>query len=80
VQWRKIRDRIPRERRRSVVKSFADIEFFKPKLAKQDLLSSELSHFFECIREGKAPLVSVQHGRDAPELAGEVLRNIKVHD
>jgi predicted dehydrogenase len=63
-----------------VVKSFSDVEFLKPKLAKQDPLALEQSHFLECVREGKKPLVSGYHGRDALRLAREVLQNLKIHD
>lgn len=61
------------------VKSLRDIEILKPKLASQDPLTLEHQHFLECVREGKTPLVSGKHGRDALELAREVLNNLQIH-
>jgi predicted dehydrogenase len=62
-----------------VVKSLRDIQVLNPKLPKQDALALEIDHFLTCVREGKDPLVTGVHGRDALQLAGEVLRNLKVH-
>ena len=63
----------------AVVKSLSDIQMLRPKLKKGDPLSLELTHFLQCVQEGKTPLVSGKHGRDALELAREVLSNLKVH-
>jgi predicted dehydrogenase len=60
-----------------VLKSLLDVEIIKPKLTKQEPLALELDHFLECIREGKTPLVSGKHGRDALQLAREVLDNLR---
>ena len=62
-----------------VEKSLSDISILKPKLSRRDPLALELDHFIQCVREGKTPLVSGKHGRDALELAGEVLANLKIH-
>jgi predicted dehydrogenase len=62
-----------------VVKSLADIQILRPKLAKKDALALELAHFVQCIQEKRMPLVSGQHGRDALQLAREVLENLRVH-
>jgi len=61
------------------VKSLADIQILKPRLPKMDPLDIEQEHFLECVREGKTPLVSGQHGRDAIELAHEVLAKLTIH-
>jgi len=62
-----------------VLRSLMDVEILNPKLSKQEPLALELDHFLECVREGKTPLVSGKHGRDALELAREVLDNLKIH-
>lgn len=59
------------------VNSLADIEIIKPKLEKYEPLEKELNHFVECVREGKKPLVTGEHGRDALELGLEILKKIK---
>lgn len=59
------------------VKSLTDIEVVKPKLRDSDQLTLELSHFLSCIAEGKQPLVTGEHGRDALELAHEILKNMQ---
>ena len=61
------------------MKSLRDIEIIKPKLKTSEPLALELDHFLACVREGKTPLVSGKHGRDALELAREVLANLKIH-
>ena len=63
-----------------VVKNLSDVEMLKPRLAKKQPLELELDHFIDCVREGKQPLVSGQHGRDALELAREVLEKLKVYE
>ncbi len=60
-----------------LVKSLKDIRIIKPKLEKSEPLEKELSHFIECVREGKEPLVTGEHGRDALELGLEILKKIK---
>jgi len=66
-------------KKNQVVKSLRDIQILSPKLAKKDPLAMELDHFLQCVQEGKTPLVSGKHGRDALQLAREVLNNLKVH-
>jgi len=61
------------------VKSLSDIQILTPKLSKIDPPALELEHFLRCFREGKTPLVSGEHGRDALQLAREVLANLKIH-
>lgn len=62
------------------VESLKDIKGIHPRLEKYDPLKRQLSHFIDCIRHGKAPLVSGQHGRDAIELALEILKVMQVHE
>lgn len=61
------------------LKSVLDLSVSSPKVEVRDALESELKHFISCVQEGKTPLVSGQHGRDALELALEVRREMKVH-
>lgn len=66
------------QKKSTVVKGLGDLRILNPKLAKRDALGLELDHFIDCVLEGKTPMVSGQHGRDALHLAREVLRNLKV--
>lgn len=59
------------------IKSLRDLEIITPKLKKQDSLKSEIEHFVTCITSGNKPRVSGKHGRDALELAIEILKNIQ---
>ena len=61
-----------------VVKSLADIELLRPKLTKKDPLQMELSHFLACIEDHKTPLITGTHGRDALQLASDVLTNLHI--
>ncbi len=65
------------QKKYSQVKSLRDIKIIQPKLEKYEPLEKELRHFIECVREGKKPLVSGEHGRDALELGLEILKKIK---
>jgi predicted dehydrogenase len=67
------------KKKSDVVKSLSDIHILKPRLPKMDPLAMEQDHFLECVREGKTPLVSGKHGRDAIELAHEVLAKLTIH-
>lgn len=62
----------------AVVKSLGDIQIINPRMPKQEPLELELDHFLGCVAEGKTPLVTGKHGRDALELAKEVLENLKI--
>ncbi len=46
---------------------------------KAEPLRLELSHFIECIKEHKKPLVTIEDGKNALEVALEILAKIKVH-
>jgi predicted dehydrogenase len=67
------------KKKTDVVKSLGDISMLSPKLSKKDPLALEQTHFIECVREKRRPLVSGEHGRDALKLAQEILRQLKVH-
>jgi predicted dehydrogenase len=58
-------------------KSMQDIEIISPKIERLEPLKQEILHFVDCVRTGKTPLVSGQHGRDALELALEILKRLK---
>lgn len=65
-----------------VIKKRSDshkILYEKPKLAKDEPLERELSHFISCIKKGEKPLVSGQQGRDALEIALLILDQIKLN-
>jgi predicted dehydrogenase len=63
-----------------VFKSLRDIQMLRPRLEKVDPLERELSHFVDCVKNGLSPLVSGEHGRNALELALEILNKMPVHD
>lgn len=66
------------KKKTETVKSLTDIEVIKPKLKDAEPLFFELSHFLACVAEGKRPLVTGEHGRDALELAFEILKSMKL--
>lgn len=59
------------------VTSLGDIEIVKPKLKDGEPLYHELDHFLSCVSNGKEPSVSGEHGRDALELAQDVLKKME---
>ncbi|MFA7675643.1 MAG: Gfo/Idh/MocA family oxidoreductase [Endomicrobiia bacterium] len=61
----------------NVVTSLLDIAITKPKLPSKEPLFYELDHFLTCVAEGKEPIVSGEHGRDALELAHDILKNMQ---
>lgn len=67
-------------RKSAKVKSFSDIEIIKPSLKKEDALALELTDFVDCVREGKKPVVSGEHGRDALVLGLEILDQLHLHE
>ena len=44
---------------------------------KVEPLKLELEHFVDCVRSGKKPLVTVEDGKNALEVATEILQTIK---
>lgn len=65
--------------KKTPVQSLAHIELMRPRLSKKDPLTLEQEHFLTCVRERKTPLVSGEHGREALQLAQDVLKNLQVH-
>lgn len=63
-----------------VFKSLLDIQMLRPRLQKVDPLERELAHFVDCVKNGQPPLVSGEHGRNALELALEILNQMSIHD
>jgi predicted dehydrogenase len=61
-----------------VVTSMTDIEVIRPKLVRVNQLLIELDNFINCIQEGKQPVVTGEHGRNAVELALEILDKLKI--
>ncbi len=68
------------KKKKAEFKSLTDIEIIRPRLEKLDPLQQELLHFIQCVKTGKTPLVSGEHGRDALELAFEILENMSLHN
>lgn len=68
------------KKKKEEFKSLTDIQIIRPRLEKLDPLQQELLHFIQCVKTGKTPLVSGEHGRDALELAFEILENMALHD
>ncbi|MEW6042393.1 MAG: Gfo/Idh/MocA family oxidoreductase, partial [Elusimicrobiota bacterium] len=60
-------------------KSMNDIEVIHPEIERTEPLKQELLHFIECARHSKTPLVSGEHGRNALEVALEILKQIQKH-
>jgi predicted dehydrogenase len=59
------------------ITSFFDIDVKKPKLPPNESLFYELDNFLSNVSEGKKPAVSGEQGRDAVELALNILKNIQ---
>jgi predicted dehydrogenase len=68
------------KRKGPVFKSLLDIQMLRPRLEKADALERELTHFVHCVETGVQPLVSGEHGRNALELAFDILKNMSLHD
>ncbi|MDR1243732.1 MAG: Gfo/Idh/MocA family oxidoreductase [Endomicrobium sp.] len=58
------------------ITSLFDIDIKKPKLPTKEPLFYELDNFLSNVIEGKKPLVSGEQGRDAVELALNILQNM----
>jgi predicted dehydrogenase len=58
------------------ISSLFDIDIVKPKLPSEEPLFYELDNFLLSVIEGKKPLVSGEQGRDAVELALDILKNM----
>jgi predicted dehydrogenase len=62
--------------RQEKINSLFDIDIKKPKLPTNEPLFYELDNFLNNVIEGKKPLVSGERGRDAVELALNILQNM----
>ncbi len=49
----------------------------QPDVPKNEPLKLELMHFIDCIRQGKKPIVSGEQGRDALEIALQIVDQVK---
>ncbi|MDR3256294.1 MAG: Gfo/Idh/MocA family oxidoreductase [Endomicrobium sp.] len=58
------------------ITSLFDIDIKKPRLPSNEPLFYELDNFLSSVIEGKKPTVSGEHGRDAVELALNILKNM----
>ncbi|MDD5132318.1 MAG: Gfo/Idh/MocA family oxidoreductase [bacterium] len=65
------------QKKKEDVTSLKDIKIVYPRLVKLEPLAEELKHFVNCVREGRKPQVTGEHGRDALEIALEIMRKIK---
>jgi len=66
-------------RKGPVFNSLNDIQSIHPRIEKYDPLRKELDHFIYCVENGVSPLVSGEHGRNALELALEILKHMSLH-
>lgn len=64
------------KKKSDVVTSMSDIHVIKPKIKVQEPLKRELEHFINCVQTGRTPLVTGEHGRDALEVAIEILKKL----
>ncbi|GHT49791.1 UDP-N-acetylglucosamine 3-dehydrogenase [Endomicrobiia bacterium] len=65
-----------KKKRKEKMTSLLDIDIKKPKLPSNEPLFYELDNFLTNVMEGKKPLVSGEQGRDAVELAINILKNM----
>ncbi len=57
--------------------SMDDVEVYKPSVENGESLRRELSHFINCIREGREPVVSGDEGRHALKVGLDVVEAMK---
>jgi predicted dehydrogenase len=65
------------QKKKDEVTSLKDIKVVYPKLIKLEPLAEELKHFVNCVKEGRNPQVTGEQGRDALEIALEIMRKIR---
>ncbi|MBI5554350.1 MAG: Gfo/Idh/MocA family oxidoreductase [Elusimicrobia bacterium] len=65
------------QKKKDEVTSLKDIKVIYPKLVKLEPLAEELKHFVSCVKEGRNSQVTGEQGRDALEIALEIMRKIK---
>ncbi|MDK2896435.1 MAG: hypothetical protein PWP04_555 [Candidatus Atribacteria bacterium] len=56
---------------------FPDMLMERPVMQKGEPLRLELEHFVRCVRNGERPLVGLEEGKDALEIALKILEDIK---
>lgn len=66
-------------KKKTPVTSLLDLSIARPRFKKEEPLMVELRHFVQCVREGKAPMVSGEHGRDALEIALAIRKSMALH-
>ncbi len=66
-------------KKKTPVTSLLDLSISRPRFKKEEPLLVELRHFVQCVREGKAPMVSGEHGRDALEIALAIRKSMALH-
>ncbi|MFC1566375.1 Gfo/Idh/MocA family oxidoreductase [bacterium] len=66
------------KKRKEVIESMKDIQLLKPRFEKNEPLLLELKDFVRCVERGENPIVNGQHGRNALELALEIVNKIKL--
>ncbi|MEW5850673.1 MAG: Gfo/Idh/MocA family oxidoreductase [Myxococcota bacterium] len=59
-------------------KSLKDIALKRPRVAKGESLKREISHFLQCIRSGREPVVGPKEGADALAVALQIVQ--KIHE
>ena len=65
------------KKKKEKITSLLDIDVIKPKTEQGEPLYFELTNFLQSAIEGKRPLVTGEHGRDALEIALEIRKSIK---
>ncbi|MBI5244608.1 MAG: Gfo/Idh/MocA family oxidoreductase [Elusimicrobia bacterium] len=63
-----------------VIRTLADVEVHEPKLPKMEPLRSEIDHFIECIRHGRKPWPSGEHGMEALRLALQITDELEKYE
>ncbi|HAH07999.1 MAG TPA: UDP-N-acetyl-D-glucosamine dehydrogenase [Elusimicrobia bacterium] len=63
-----------------VLKTLADVDVHEPKLPKVEPLRSEIDHFIECIRHGRKPWPSGEHGMEALKLALQITDELEKYE
>jgi len=56
-----------------------EIKVFKPPIATEEPLRAEIRSFLDCVRSRKTPVIPLEDGRRALDLALEVLEQIQAH-
>lgn len=62
------------------IRSLKDVEVVVPKLDKREPLKTELLHFIDCIRRGRKPWPSGEHGMEALQLALQISSELERYE